>query len=62
MTDLLKLPPHAMTQTRRIARDDIAAMFADPQALHVDDILEVWYAPEAQSVLQALVARLKSKG
>jgi len=62
LTDLLKLPPHAMTQTRRIARDDIAAMFADPQALHVDDILEVWYAPEAQSVLQALVARLKSKG
>jgi enoyl-CoA hydratase/carnithine racemase len=62
LTDLLKLPPHAMTQTRRIARADIAAMFADPDAVHVEDILEVWYAPEAQSVLHALVARLKSKG
>jgi enoyl-CoA hydratase/carnithine racemase len=62
LTDLLKPPPHAMSGTRRIARADIAAMFADPQALHVDDILEVWYAPEAQGVLQALVARLKSKG
>lgn len=62
LTDLLRLPPHAMTQTRRIARADIAAVFADPDALHVDDILEIWYAPEAQGVLQALVARLKSKG
>jgi enoyl-CoA hydratase/carnithine racemase len=62
MTDLLKLPPRAMTETRRIARADVASMFADPDAVHVDDILEVWYAPEAQSVLQALVARLKSKG
>lgn len=61
LTDLLKLPPHAMTQTRRIARADIAAMFAGPEALRVDDILEIWYGPEAQSVLQALVARLKSK-
>jgi len=62
LTDLLKLPPHAMTGTRRIARADIAAMFAESEALRVDDILEVWYAPEAQSVLHALVARLKSKG
>ena len=62
LSDLLKLPPHAMTETRRIARADIAAMFAESQALSVDDILEVWYAPEAQSVLHALVARLKSKG
>src|SRR5689334_6398433 len=62
LADLLKLPPHAMTETRRIARADIAAMFADPAALRVDDILEIWYAPEAQGVLHALVARLKSKG
>jgi enoyl-CoA hydratase/carnithine racemase len=61
LSDLLKLPPHAMTQTRRIARADVAALFDDSRAQSVDDILEVWYAPEAQSVLQALVARLKSK-
>jgi enoyl-CoA hydratase/carnithine racemase len=62
LTDLLKLPAHAMTETRRIARADIAALFADSQALGVDEILKVWYAPEAQGVLHALVARLKSKG
>ena len=62
LTDLLKLPPHAMTETRRVARADIAAMFADPAALSVDDILAVWNSPEAQSVLHALVARLKSEG
>jgi len=62
LTDLLKLPPHAMMETRRVARADIAAMFADPAALSVDDILAVWNSPEAQSVLHALVARLKSKG
>lgn len=62
LSDLLKLPPHAMGETRRIARADIAAMFADTDARSVNDILEVWYAPEAQGVLHALVARLKSKG
>jgi enoyl-CoA hydratase/carnithine racemase len=61
LTDLLKLPPHAMTETRRIARADLVATFADQDARNVDAILEVWYAPEAQAVLQALVARLKSK-
>lgn len=62
LSDLLKLPAHAMTGTRRIARADLVAMFEDAAALSVDAILEVWYAPEAQSVLHALVARLKAKG
>ena len=62
LSDLLKLPPQAMTGTRRIARADVVAMFEDAAALSVDAILEVWYAPEAQSGLHALVARLKAKG
>lgn len=62
LADLLKLPPVAMSETRRLARADIAAVFADPDALRIDDLLDRWFAPEAQSVLQALVARLKSKG
>jgi enoyl-CoA hydratase/carnithine racemase len=61
LSDLLKLPPQAMTGTRRIARADVVAMFEDAAALSVDAILEVWYAPEAQSVLHALVARLKTR-
>ena len=39
-----------------------AAVFADPEALRVDDLIDRWFAPEAQTVLTALVARLKSKG
>ena len=59
--ELLKLPPRAMAETRRLARADIAAIFADPGALPVEDFLDGWFAPEAQAVLHALVARLKSK-
>jgi enoyl-CoA hydratase/carnithine racemase len=59
---LLKFPAHAMSETRRLARADLAAVFADPNALPVEDFLDNWFAPEAQSVLTALVARLKSKG
>jgi len=32
-----------------------------PRALPVEDFLDGWFAPEAQTVLHALVARLKSK-
>jgi Delta3-Delta2-enoyl-CoA isomerase len=60
-SELLALPPVAMSETRRLARADIAAVFADPSALPVEDFLDRWFAPEAQQVLQGLVARLKSK-
>lgn len=59
--DLLKLPPLAMRETRRLARADLAAVFADPDGLPVEQFLDGWFAPEAQTVLHALVARLKSK-
>jgi enoyl-CoA hydratase/carnithine racemase len=56
------VPSAGVAETRRMARGVIGGMFADAEALRVDDILEIWYSPEAQSVLHALVARLKSKG
>jgi Delta3-Delta2-enoyl-CoA isomerase len=58
--ELLKLPPVAMSETRKIARADLVAVFAQG-AFRVDDILDVWFAPEAQAVLTALVARLKPR-
>ena len=51
----------ARRETRRLARADLAAVFADPAKLPVEDFLDGWFAPEAQAVLKALVARLKSK-
>ncbi|MBD8873035.1 enoyl-CoA hydratase/isomerase family protein [Rhodanobacter sp. DHB23] len=62
MNDLLALPPHAMLATRRVARADLIATYADVDALPVDDFIEGFYHPQTQATLQALVARLKSKG
>lgn len=62
LAGLLALPPHAMTETRRIARADLAAIFDDPTRFRVDEFVDGWFATETQTVLQALVARLKSKG
>ncbi len=61
LEELLKFPPNAMRETRRLARADISAIFADPDRLPIEDFLDGWFAPEAQTVLHALVARLKSK-
>lgn len=61
LSELLKLPARAMGETRRLARADLAAVFGDPRTLPVEDFLDGWFAPEAQAVLQALVARLKAK-
>ena len=58
---LLEFPPTAMRETRRFARADLAAIFAEPDKLPVEDFLDGWFAPEAQNVLKTLVARLKSK-
>ena len=59
--EVLKLPPRAMSETRRLARADLAAVFADPAVLPVEDFLDGWFAAEAQNVLQSLAAHLKSR-
>ncbi len=62
MHELLALPPRAMLATRAMARADLAAVFEDLDALPVEDFLDGWFGEETQSVLQALVAKLKSGG
>ncbi|MEO8459618.1 MAG: enoyl-CoA hydratase/isomerase family protein [Dokdonella sp.] len=59
--DLLKLPPLAMSTTRKLARADLAAVFADPARFDIDGFVEGWFSPESQAVLTALVAKLKSR-
>ena len=61
LEELLKLPRHAMLATRELARADLAALFADPAALPIDTLVEMWFAPEAQNTLRAMVERLKAK-
>jgi enoyl-CoA hydratase/carnithine racemase len=62
LDDLLARPAHSMLATRRIARADLVEVWADVDALPVDDFVEGFYHPQTQATLQALVARLGKKG
>lgn len=59
--DLLKLPPKAMLRTRAIARADLVAVWGDTSNLLDPGFIDDFFGEETQAVLQALVARLKSK-
>jgi len=61
LQELLKLPAQAMRETRRIARADLVALFDDDSDATGSDFVDHWFSTEAQSVLGALVARLRSK-
>ena len=57
--ELLQLAPRAMAETRRLARRDLAAAFADPKQWLLDEFTDAWFGAETQATLEALVARLK---
>ena len=61
MQGMLALPSNAMLKTRAIARTDLTQVWADPDALPIDEFLDAYFHPETQAVLQQLVARLKKK-
>lgn len=61
MQGMLALPANAMLKTRAIARADLTKVWADPDALPIDEFLDAYFHPETQAVLQQLVARLKKK-
>ena len=61
LQDLLKRPPQAMTETRRLARADLVANFDGKATVSNDEFAERWFCEEAQTVLGAMVARLKAK-
>ncbi|KRE89621.1 enoyl-CoA hydratase [Frateuria sp. Soil773] len=60
LAELLALPPHAMLATRALARADLIAA-TDLSKLPLDDFVDGFLHPQAQAVLQHLVARLKNK-
>ena len=61
MNGLLALPSHAMLTTRALARADLIQVWADVDALPIDQFVDATFHPETQAVLQQLVARLKKK-
>lgn len=54
---LLALPPHAMLETRRLARGGIKSLFAD-SGKEVEALVERWFSDETQAAMRALVKRL----
>lgn len=60
--EMLRLPAHALQNTRAIARADLVEVISDPARLDIPRFLKGWYREETQAVLQALVQRLKTKG
>ena len=56
---LLALAPLAMTTTRRLARSDLVDGFADPSRWLVAAFVDAGVGAETQTILKALVARLK---
>jgi hypothetical protein len=61
LDDLLKLPAKAMLRTRAIARADLVAVWGDTTNLLDPGFIDDFFGDETQTVLKALVARLKSK-
>jgi len=59
--NLLALPREAMTTTRRTARADLTAYFEQDFEPEVQKVTASWWAPETQSSLQAIAARLGKK-
>lgn len=57
---VLSMPRQAMAATRAEARRDIAAIFADENALELLRITDAWFSNETQTTMRALVERLKA--
>jgi 3,2-trans-enoyl-CoA isomerase len=58
--NVLALPRQAMLATRAEARRDVAAIFADENALELQRMTDAWFSDETQSTMRALVDRLKA--
>jgi len=57
----LASPPLAMRATRRNARTDIADLFNGDTQAQLETLLDGWFGAETQSVMHALVAKLKAR-
>jgi Delta3-Delta2-enoyl-CoA isomerase len=62
LSELLALPPRAMAGTRRLARADLTRELAASENLRVEEFVDGWFGEESQTVLRALVAKLRAKG
>ena len=59
--ELLSLPQHSMLGNRAVARAHFKQEFANHTADSVASFVDNWFSDETQTVMNALVAQLKSK-
>lgn len=58
---LLSLPPEAMSNTRRLARADLAGLFHEKSEQELSGVLDSWFSTETQETLQLMLKRLGKK-
>ena len=58
---LLALPPRAVAVTRKLARANLAGLFAELGERSQDDLMDKWFSAETQAAMRALVAELASR-
>lgn len=58
---LLTLPPDAMSNTRRLARADLAGLFHEKSEQELGGVLDSWFSAETQETLKLMVKRLGKK-
>ncbi|NDI85584.1 enoyl-CoA hydratase/isomerase family protein [Undibacterium crateris] len=59
LQELLLMPAHGFTETRAIARRDLCEVFADMDALPLDEFVDAFMLPETQSVLRRVVSQMR---
>jgi Delta3-Delta2-enoyl-CoA isomerase len=60
-TALLKLPPVALSRTRKAARADLVRIMEEGLATEIDLLVDNWFSEEAQANLRALVEKLTKR-
>lgn len=60
-TALLKLPPIALSRTRKAARADLVRIMEEGLATEIDLQVDNWFSEEAQANLHALVEKLTKR-
>lgn len=58
---LLAMPPGAMSDTHRQARAELVGLFQDNLDQEIDELLTMWWRPETQTALKAVLERLAKR-
>ena len=58
--ELTKLPPHALSVTRRVVRRDLIEIIRRSKSGDVEDLTREWFRPEVQEPLRMLAKQLRS--